>query len=120
MEEGRAVGGELSAVFDESDAAVFVADNQVMVAVFVPVEGDGNDHLEVHRERIAGGGFQALAGGVARSSARADVFEVGEAIEEFATEEVEVAVVVKIFEVGGGAAECFGAAAVGFEEEGLG
>ena len=47
-------GGEAEA-FDEGDAAVFVAGDEIVIAVLVPVEGDGDDHLEFHADGIAGG-----------------------------------------------------------------
>ena len=116
------VGGELPGVLQERHAAVFVADDEVDVAVLVPVERHGRDHLEVHRQgprrageggrlagRLPGGGpglrvgtgrnRQASAWRVAWLGPRPDVFVVGEAIEELAAEHVEVAVAIEVREV---------------------
>ena len=43
--------GELPGVLDISHASVFVADDEVELAVLVPVKRDGGDHLEVHGQR---------------------------------------------------------------------
>ena len=101
----RAVGGELAGVQQQRDAPVLVADDEVGMAVLVPVERDRDDHLQVHRERLAVRQLHATTRCVARLRARADVLEVGEAVEELAAQQVEVAVAVEVHEVRRRAAE---------------
>jgi len=47
----RVVSRELAGVLDERHAAVLVADDEVEVAVLVPINRHGRDHLQVHCER---------------------------------------------------------------------
>ncbi len=35
-------------VFDQRDAPVFVADDEIGVAIAIPIERNGDDHLELH------------------------------------------------------------------------
>ena len=43
------VAREIPGVLYEGHAAIFVADDEVEVAVLVPVDGHGRDHFEIHR-----------------------------------------------------------------------
>src|SRR5690606_16250074 len=76
-------------VFDEGDPAVFITHDQVHMPIVIEVKSDWRDHLQVHRQRLAGIA-QATTGRVARSASRAFVLEVGEAVEKLAAYEVQV------------------------------
>ena len=98
-EERRVVGGELPGVLDERHAPVFIAHDEVDGPVLVPIKGRRRDHLQVHRERWAVAGLEPASRRVLRRGARAGVFKVGEAIEEFAADQVEIAIAVEVREV---------------------
>jgi hypothetical protein len=38
-------------VFHQRHATIFVADDEVEIAVAIPVDRNGDDHLQIHRER---------------------------------------------------------------------
>jgi hypothetical protein len=52
MEDGES-GVDLAGVLDQGDAAVLVSDDEVEVAIVVPIDRSGRDHLHVHHERLA-------------------------------------------------------------------
>ncbi len=95
----RAIRGQFAGVFDERHAAVLVAHDQVDVPVLVPVDRGRRDHLQVHHQRLAVGGLQPFAGRVFRRGARPKVLEVSEAIQELATQQIQVAVAVEVGKV---------------------
>ena len=39
---------DFAGVFDECNATIFVAADEIEIAVFVPIEGGGDNHLQVH------------------------------------------------------------------------
>ena len=90
---------ELAGVLNEGHTTVFIAADQVEVAILVPVDRGWRDHFEIHREILARVGFEANAECILRLGAAAGVLEVGEAVEELAAEQVEVAVVVEVAKV---------------------
>ena len=48
QEIGSSVGIDLSGVFHEGDASVFIPHNEVLVAVLIPIDGGRSDHLHMH------------------------------------------------------------------------
>jgi len=74
--------------------SIFVANDEVEVAVLVPVKGNGHDHLQVRLHT------EAAARGVLRLCAGADVLEVRESVEELAADEIEISVAVEVREAG--------------------
>jgi len=105
------VVSELAGVLDISDASVLVADDKVELAVLVPIERDGCDHLEVHGQRPGrtrqGLGFerglpsrrprpggdsrrqgQPPSDGIPGLGPRPDVLEISEAVQELAAQEI--------------------------------
>ena len=115
--EDRKGGIFRSEVFDERDAAVFVANDEIKVSVAIPIESGGRDHLDVHDEWVSVAALEFDSVGVDRFRAGAGVLEVGEAVEKFAAEEIEVAVAIEVAEVGRGPAVDIdgGTAGVDFE-----
>ncbi len=96
--DGR-FGVKFSGVLDEGHAAIFIAADEIEVAVFVPVDGRRRDHFEIHREVLACVGFEADAEGILRLCAGAGVLEVGEAVEELAAKQVEIAIAIEVAKV---------------------
>ena len=118
-------GQELGyAVFDftgmlhERDGTVFFADDKVHVAIFIPVDGGGHNHTEIHGEAFTVGGDH-FTGCVVGCCARADVFEIGEVVDKAAAEEIEIAIVVEIGKVGRGHAVDIDAYALAFKADGV-
>ena len=96
----RAAVIDFARVFHQGDSSVFVADDQIEIAVAIPVEGRRRDHLQIHHQRfavarLAASGPAAYSGSVAA----ADVLEIREAIQELAAQQIEIAVAVEVSEV---------------------
>ena len=89
----------LAGVLDEGHAAVFVAADEVEVAVLVPVDRGRRDHFEIHREIATRVGLDARDKRILRLGARAGVLEIGEPIEELAAEQVEISVAIEVAEI---------------------
>ena len=94
-----------SIVLDQRDATVLIADDQVEVSVGIPIERDGDDHFEVHRQRSALT-HQPLPRRIIRLCASAHIWEIREAVEELTTEQVQVAVTIEVGEVRRRETEC--------------
>ena len=98
--EDRPTCGLRQHVFHKRHAAILIPHNQIDVAIGIPVDRGGRDHLQVHGERLAIVGGQLEARRILRLPARADVLEVGEAVEKLTAEQIEVAVAIEVGEVG--------------------
>lgn len=97
---GHSPGSPTARVFDESDATIFVAIDSVKIAVAIPIDHHGRDHLKVHLKRVAILGEEAdtrfelwrlPAGGVPKPY---------EAVGEFTADEIEIAITVEVSEIG--------------------
>ena len=133
--------GELPGVLDISHASVFVADDEVELAVLVPIERDGGDHLEVHGQRTRrtrqGFGFerslpsrrtcaggharrhgQPASGGILGLSPRSYILEIGEAVQELSAKEIQIPVAVEVREIRRGPAEDLKILAGGLDADG--
>lgn len=70
------------------------------MAVAVPIDGHGRDHLHVHFQRRAVLGAEAHSARVLRCGAGSDVLEVSEAVQEITAHDVEIAVAVPVGNAG--------------------
>ena len=93
-------------VLDEGNSSIFVADDQVQIAVSIPVEGDGNNHLKFHLQYRTVGSRQRLSPRVTRFTSSSDVFEIRETVEKFTADQVQIAICVKVTKIGRRTAEC--------------
>ena len=81
-------------VFHEGDSSVFVACDKILVAVPVPIDGGGGDHLDVH---VVG---EPDASSIDRSLGGAGIMKISETIKEFAAEDVKIAIAIEVDDVG--------------------
>ena len=95
LREARHALRRTAQILHERHTAVLVADDQVDVAVAVPVDGGRRDHLQVHPDWTAVR-FEPPPRSEARRLARAHVLEVGETVEELPADQIEVAVAVEV------------------------
>jgi hypothetical protein len=96
---------EPAGILDQRDPAILIPDDQIEIAITIPVEGDRDDHLQIHRQRSSAEVFQSPPGGVDRLCSRPGILEVGEAVEKFTRQQVEITIPVEVLEVWRGAAE---------------
>jgi hypothetical protein len=99
QKSGSTVGAQPARVFDQRYPAILVAHDQVEIAVAVRIERHRHDHLQVHHQRRTVVERQPATGRVSRLGSRAGILEIGEAVQEFAAQQIQIAVSVKVGEV---------------------
>ena len=95
----RLAVAHLARVFHERHTAVFIANDQIDVAIAIPIHRAGQDHFQLHRQHLAAMP-ELAAGGIFGRLARASIFKIGKAVDKLATEQIEIAVAIKVREVG--------------------
>ena len=94
----RAIG-HAAGVLDECHPAVLLSNDQVHVAVAVPVDRARHDHLKIHFQFAAVGLPEPLTGEIAGLRPRAGVFKISQPVEKLAADEIQIAVGVVVREV---------------------
>ena len=107
LENRSLIGRTVAGVSDQGNASVFVADDQVVELVAIPIEGHRDDHLKIHPKGLAVGTWDPNGVFVDGIFAGADVLEISEPVEEFTAEQVQIAVLVPVQDVWRGATEGF-------------
>ena len=93
------VSGYFSGVFHPGNPAILVSYNQVEVTIAIPIEHNWDNHLQIHGKSCSRCGLETLATGVPRITAGADVFKIGESVEKFATQQIQISIVIEIGEM---------------------
>ena len=88
-----------SCVLNERDATIFIADDQIHIAIAVPIDGCRRDHLQIHHQRLAVAVRQFASRGVLRRLPTTDILEPGKAVEKLAADQIQIAVTIKVRKV---------------------
>ena len=88
----------LAGMFDQRHAAVFIAHNEVDVAIAIPIHRARQNHLQLHGQRFTLM-RELAAGGIFRRLARAGVFKIREAVHKLAAQQIEIAVPIEVRKV---------------------
>ena len=105
LEDGRLVRSELARVLDEGHTSIFIATDEILVAVLVPIESHWRDHFQIHAQMLARRIGDANALRIHRRGACAGVLKIGEFVQELTAQQIEIAIAIEVLELRRGATE---------------